>query len=245
MKYGHIFLDVGNIITHDWAPEMFYNFFVYNFLDDVGKENFFETRITEIKKGNLDWLVDYCKKHSICDPYSVISNAWNKVIDSWCDINVIVDESYEAIKKLSAKYDLSIAANQPKCTIDLLKKYGLYDNFKFVILDDLIGTKKPDKEFFLKLLKITKCDVNNILYVGDRIENDILPSKAVGMNTMWVQYEPTFISVDKIPKWWQNEFIKSYKIVGNYNMFKFLNHDYYNKTEGFNNLYEISCLLCN
>jgi FMN phosphatase YigB (HAD superfamily) len=61
---------------------------------------------------------------------------------------------------------------------------------------DLIGTSddwgasKPDPLFFERVAEVTPAEPSGILYVGDRIENDILPAAAAGMRTALIRRGP-------------------------------------------------------
>ncbi|WP_193776276.1 HAD family hydrolase [Streptomyces sp. E2N166] len=61
---------------------------------------------------------------------------------------------------------------------------------------DLIGTSddwgasKPDPEFFKRVVDAVPFDVDEILYVGDRCDNDIRPAREAGMHTALVRRGP-------------------------------------------------------
>lgn len=88
------------------------------------------------------------------------------------------------IKKLSASYNLGIIANQPKETLERLKKDGLYDFFKICLLSECENLSKPNEKLFERALKLADCLPNEALMIGDRLENDIFPAKNIGMKTV-------------------------------------------------------------
>lgn len=61
---------------------------------------------------------------------------------------------------------------------------------------DLIGTSddwgasKPDPEFFKRVAAAVPFEVGEILYVGDRCDNDIQPAREAGMETVLVHRGP-------------------------------------------------------
>ncbi|MFG2938476.1 HAD family hydrolase [Streptomyces sp. NPDC048282] len=61
---------------------------------------------------------------------------------------------------------------------------------------DLIGTSddwgasKPDLEFFKRVADAVPFDADEILYVGDRCDNDIRPARQAGMHTALVRRGP-------------------------------------------------------
>ena len=50
-----------------------------------------------------------------------------------------------------------------------------------------LGCAKPDKEIFEKALELAGCAAQESVMIGDRLDNDIIPAKAVGMKTVWVR----------------------------------------------------------
>jgi len=52
------------------------------------------------------------------------------------------------------------------------------------------GVSKPDPEFFARVVDACGCPADEVLYVGDRIDKDIVPAAAAGMQTFWVTRGP-------------------------------------------------------
>ncbi|MFE2383280.1 HAD family hydrolase [Streptomyces misionensis] len=61
---------------------------------------------------------------------------------------------------------------------------------------DLIGTSddwgasKPDRAFFDRVAEVVPAEVDEMLYVGDRVDNDIRPAREAGMHTALVHRGP-------------------------------------------------------
>src|SRR3989338_3646121 len=68
-----------------------------------------------------------------------------------------------------------------------------YSLFKNIITNDDIKNPKPHLEGFERMIKVSGVPASQILYVGDRVEADILPAKQVGMKTalVWSDKEKT------------------------------------------------------
>ena len=49
------------------------------------------------------------------------------------------------------------------------------------------GCAKPDLRIFKMALQKAKCEPNEAVMVGDRLDNDIVPAKELGMKTIWVR----------------------------------------------------------
>ncbi len=84
-------------------------------------------------------------------------------------------------------YKLGIIANQKLGTEERLESWGLRQYFEVIAASAEIGYAKPDKEIFEKALELAKCTASESVMVGDRLDNDIIPAKAIGMKTVWVK----------------------------------------------------------
>lgn len=83
---------------------------------------------------------------------------------------------------------VGIVGNQTVRSGEILRSLGLPADF--IATSDDWGVEKPSAAFFEKVVEVAPCPVNEIVYVGDRIENDIAPAKAVGMRTAYLQRGP-------------------------------------------------------
>ena len=52
------------------------------------------------------------------------------------------------------------------------------------------GVAKPDAEFFAKIIEVAGEPAHRIAYVGDRLDNDVLPARAAGMLTVFLRRGP-------------------------------------------------------
>lgn len=84
-------------------------------------------------------------------------------------------------------YKLGIIANQKLGTAERLGSWGLRQYFDVIAASAEIGYAKPDKEIFEKALELAGCTAEESVMVGDRLDNDIIPAKAIGMKTVWVK----------------------------------------------------------
>ena len=96
-----------------------------------------------------------------------------------------VFETLEALKERG--YSLGIIANQAAGTAQRLDAWGLLKYFDVVAASAELGAAKPDKLIFEKAFEMAGCQPHNSVMVGDRLDNDILPAKALGMTTVWIR----------------------------------------------------------
>ena len=104
------------------------------------------------------------------------------------------DDVYaDVIPALSALRELGVrvvlAGNQPQRRTAQLQALGLpVDD---VVVSDELGAEKPDPAFFAALLtRLGVDDPARVLYVGDRVDNDVLPAAEARMLTCWLTRGP-------------------------------------------------------
>lgn len=56
----------------------------------------------------------------------------------------------------------------------------------FIASSERWGVEKPDSEFFSRIVGDAGCEPADITYVGDRLDNDVLPAASIGMATVWI-----------------------------------------------------------
>jgi HAD superfamily hydrolase (TIGR01549 family) len=86
-------------------------------------------------------------------------------------------------------YRVAIAANQPAVRADELRALGIAPDV--LAMSDAIGLAKPSPAFFARALELMGSpDPAAVAYVGDRIDNDVLPAAAAGMRAVWLRRGP-------------------------------------------------------
>lgn len=82
-----------------------------------------------------------------------------------------------------------LAGNQPARRTQQLEALSLPTHV--AVTSEDLGVDKPDPAFFAAVMEL--CDVDEparVLYVGDRVDNDVLPAAAAGMRTCWLRRGP-------------------------------------------------------
>jgi FMN phosphatase YigB (HAD superfamily) len=60
----------------------------------------------------------------------------------------------------------------------------------FVASSERWEVEKPSLEFFARIAEQTDCAHRDITYVGDRLDNDVLPAIEAGMTAVWILRGP-------------------------------------------------------
>ncbi|MCU7497720.1 MAG: HAD family hydrolase [Bacteroidota bacterium] len=94
---------------------------------------------------------------------------------------------YNTLLNLSKKYTLGVISNFYGNLIQVLKDLGIYELFSLVMDSELIGIRKPDREFYHEMLGKTALKPEELIMIGDSYDNDIVPSKSLGCRTIWLK----------------------------------------------------------
>lgn len=78
---------------------------------------------------------------------------------------------------------LGVVSNGCGNTAALCDDFGFTPSLRVVLDSRRVGLSKPDSRFFARAAEMLGLTPRDILMVGDSIERDIVPSKAVGMRT--------------------------------------------------------------
>jgi putative hydrolase of the HAD superfamily len=82
---------------------------------------------------------------------------------------------------------LGLAANQPLRALESMAKHGIGQHFENEGISAVYGYRKPDIRLFLRACQDLAVKPAECIMVGDRIENDIVPAKLLGMRTVLIR----------------------------------------------------------
>ncbi|MER5624949.1 HAD family hydrolase [Streptosporangium sp. NPDC002544] len=119
--------------------------------------------------------------------------AWKRDDPAGLRVNFDADDLYPDVRPGLAAlrglgYELIIAGNQPPQAYDALAAMDL--PVDAIHTSDGWGVSKPDPGFFAKVVAVSGREAGEILYVGDRLDNDVRPARAAGMWTALIRRGP-------------------------------------------------------
>ena len=94
---------------------------------------------------------------------------------------VLFDDVLPTLERLKGRYVLGALSNGNSYP----QKLGLESYFQFIILAQEVGMGKPDPGIFHLAVEKAGCLPNELLYVGDSQEEDILGAKRAGIRVAW------------------------------------------------------------
>ncbi|MBP2707005.1 HAD family hydrolase [Microbispora sp. RL4-1S] len=119
--------------------------------------------------------------------------AWRREDPAGLRENFDADDLYPDVRASlaalrDAGYRLIVAGNQPPQAYDALVAMDL--PVDGVYTSAAWGVAKPEPAFFAKVAAVTGAAADEILYTGDRLDNDVFPARAAGMRTALIRRGP-------------------------------------------------------
>lgn len=168
-----LFFDVGSTIMNE---QIAYEHRLREMaaLTNISFEKIYDMAIAyykQNKKGDLE----VARKLGVALP------KWHK------EDEVLYDDAIQCLEALSKKYKIGIIANQSMGTEERLMQHGILKYIHLVVASAEEGVAKPDRRIFEIALERSNCEPTNAIMIGDRIDNDIVPAKQMGMKTIWIK----------------------------------------------------------
>ncbi len=96
-----------------------------------------------------------------------------------------------------AGYRIAVVANQPAVRGAQLAALGV--RAEVIAMSEAMGVSKPDPAFFDRALALMDGAAgSDVAYVGDRVDNDVLPATAAGTRAVWIRRGPWGV-IQKLP----------------------------------------------
>jgi HAD superfamily hydrolase (TIGR01662 family) len=87
-----------------------------------------------------------------------------------------------------AGYRIGVVGNQPARAVAALADLGL--PIDLLATSSSWGVHKPDPRFFARIVTELDVPAAEIVYVGDRLDNDVRPAAAAGMRAIFIRRGP-------------------------------------------------------
>ncbi|MFC4778955.1 HAD family hydrolase [Paenibacillus sp. GCM10023252] len=183
-----MFFDVGETLVDESPP-----------LEDIFHQLVQQAELRRVRLAVDDIRQLFIQAHTSFDPSPmsyvmkalIPSEELRGLIRAGMKYNKRLEQPFPDAKRLldaAAPYvRIGIIANQSEGTAARLKEYGLDEHIEAVISSAEEGLSKPDLGLYQLALDRTGCRAARAIMVGDRIDNDIIPAKKIGMKAIWVR----------------------------------------------------------
>lgn len=100
------------------------------------------------------------------------------------DKTVLFPGTQEVLSILKEHYILGVITNGFAASSLRLEKLGLGGIFTFLITSEQVGRPKPDKQIFGQAVLIAGLEPQEVVYVGDDYESDVVGAKSAGLGAV-------------------------------------------------------------
>lgn len=90
------------------------------------------------------------------------------------------------LETLALGYRLGIVANQRSTVREVMRRDGIERFFEVWAISEDLGLQKPDPRIFAHAIEQAGVEPSRAAMVGDRLDYDVRPAKAVGMRAVWL-----------------------------------------------------------
>ena len=103
------------------------------------------------------------------------------------ELEILYPDAKIVLETLHNRYKIGIITNQLPGLEERLEKFAIRQWIDLIISSADCGFSKPSSKIFQLALKQTSCSASSATMIGDRLDNDIAPAKALGMKTIWIK----------------------------------------------------------
>jgi FMN phosphatase YigB (HAD superfamily) len=101
-------------------------------------------------------------------------------------VGTMYDDVLPFLRAVHGPMRVAVVANQEKAVEDALRRDGLGDLVDVWGISAVVGLEKPSPEFFQWALGECGVEPHEAVHIGNRLDTDVRPAKALGLATVWV-----------------------------------------------------------
>jgi putative hydrolase of the HAD superfamily len=90
------------------------------------------------------------------------------------------------LRALHGRVRTGVVANQEASVVDALRRDGAADLVDVWAVSGIVGLEKPDPGLFGWALREAGVTAGQAVHVGNRLDTDVRPARALGLGTVWV-----------------------------------------------------------
>ncbi|AGK72161.1 HAD superfamily hydrolase [Streptococcus cristatus] len=103
------------------------------------------------------------------------------------ELEILYPDAKIVLETLHNRYKIGVIANQLPNLEKRLENFGIRQWIDLIISSADCGFSKPSSKIFQLALQQASCSASSATMIGDRLDNDIAPAKALGMKTIWIK----------------------------------------------------------
>lgn len=103
------------------------------------------------------------------------------------ELEILYPDAKIVLETLHNRYKIGVITNQLPNLEKRLENFGIRQWIDLIISSADCGFSKPSSKIFQLALQQASCSASSATMIGDRLDNDIAPAKALGMKTIWIK----------------------------------------------------------
>jgi 5'-nucleotidase len=184
-----IFFDVGNVFVSDDPSGCHIYRAIYAYLGGEAwgtPRQMFEMREEHLRRGGNLWT--FARELIAPEHFDEFrKRVRGEIFGNWGAVSPPIPGMHDAARTLREKYRLGIIANQPEEVRPLLEERGIARLFDVMAISEELRVDKPDRRIFDWAFEKSGVEPARSMMIGDRLDNDVKPAKALGMQTVWLR----------------------------------------------------------
>lgn len=193
MKITTVLLDVGGVILDETEQEKVRGKIIVETLKDVIPEytiSKYHSDVEEAVKSFCPKIYQYVFWKHLKNDITLFNKLYALHLDKWerCRPPLKLSSGIEnEVKEICRYFELGIAGQYGGEIISFLEKRSLLDYFTYYLTQDDFPITKPDPRYYEQIAQTLGVYPKQCIMVGDRIDNDIIPAKQLGMRTILIR----------------------------------------------------------
>ena len=103
------------------------------------------------------------------------------------DTEKILERNAGILEHLREHYKLGVVSNFYGNVPALCEEAGLTPYLEIILDSTRLGIGKPNPDIFLTALEALRLPAEEVVFVGDSYERDMIPAQKIGMKTIWMK----------------------------------------------------------
>jgi len=102
----------------------------------------------------------------------------------------LIPGTRDMLTTVADRYRLALVSNftHPPAVAQILARSDIESCFEEIIISGQLGVRKPHPAIFAELSRRLKLTPEEIIFIGDELQTDIVGAQAAGMRTVWMTY---------------------------------------------------------
>lgn len=139
--------------------------------------------------GVLGGLIERREHHRSIFGFMQIESVDPNIVGYTIETGDLYPDVVPVLQQLKAAgYLLGVTGNQPEGAAEQMDALGL--PFDLIASSAVWNVSKPDPRFFERIAQEMDLSPDQIVHVGDRLDNDILPAQEIGMHAVFLRRGP-------------------------------------------------------